>query len=99
SAFDSWALSVSASDSWALLGFGFWILGFIFRFLGFVRFWVLVYGLLMGFSFSFWTLDRFQLLIVFGIQGSELFELLTILFYLIKWGFQSPWIQLSSSDI
>ncbi|CAB5310803.1 unnamed protein product [Rhizophagus irregularis] len=54
-------------DTWSLLDF-------IFRFLGFVRFWVLVYGLLMGFSFSFWTLDRFQLPIVFGIQGSELFE-------------------------
>ncbi|PKC13848.1 hypothetical protein RhiirA5_410140, partial [Rhizophagus irregularis] len=52
SAFDSWALSVSASDSWALLGFGFWILGFIFRFLGFVRFWVLVYGLLMDLRFQ-----------------------------------------------
>ncbi|PKY12877.1 hypothetical protein RhiirB3_424592, partial [Rhizophagus irregularis] len=51
--------------------------------------------------FGLWIASvlEFQLLIVFGIQGSELFELLTILFYLIKWGFQSPWIQLSSSDI
>ncbi|PKC53265.1 hypothetical protein RhiirA1_479651, partial [Rhizophagus irregularis] len=76
---------VSASDTWFLLGFSF-------RYLVFVRFRILVHELLMGLgfqiidfgwvlasvlrlwiSFSFCSLafDRFQLPVVFGIQGSE----------------------------
>ncbi|PKY42910.1 hypothetical protein RhiirA4_540731 [Rhizophagus irregularis] len=73
-----WSLLGLASDTWSLLVHGLWM-GLRFRIIDF-GYWYQFMGSnryqlrFLGFGFGSWTLDRFQLPIVFGIQGSELSE-------------------------